>query len=498
MNIVSRHSRLWGINLLLCFAAVASGELTITFPPAETAYTVSTVNQEGVLWAAAPQFFERLGFSWQWDNAAQQLSCTKNNLRYVFSRDVPWYSSNEELCRLSAPPQRIGAEFYVSVPALLEITKTCCGVNITWDSVKQVLSVSRQLFTITSVSVDKRDRGVLLTVALTAQVPFDYTYAHPRVTFEFERATIDTGSVKILRSTGLVDSITSYQAEESAGITVALSQEIDEPRIDYLDDRKVVLITLNPKTVKPLPAKRLNEAVSTAIRTIVIDPGHGGKDPGAIGPGGAREKEIVLAIALHLRDLLKQQREIKVFLTREKDIFIPLAERTRMANKWNADLFVSIHANATGGSKKKKETTYGYKVYFLSQAKNEEDKLAAMRENAVIELEEKPQNYSALQNVLIDLAGNEYLRESQELSIFLDQKFESALSRKISRQAKGIGQANFWVLNGAYMPSILIETGYISNRAEEKLLQSRQFQKQMAKAIFEALLLFKKKYETEQ
>ena len=498
MNVLSRHNHLYGIGLLLCAAVVASGELTITFPPARAACTVSTINHESGLWAAAPQFFERLGFSWQWDNAAEQLSCVKNNRRFLFSADVPWYSKSDDLCRLPAPPQRIGAELYIPLPALLEIANALYDGNIKWDSVRQALSISVQPYTVTLASVDKRDGGVLLTVALTEPVRFDYTYAYPRVTFNFEGATVDTASLKITRRTGLVDSLISHQAKESAGLTVTLSREIDEPQVDYLEDQKIVLVTLKPKAVKPLPAKRPDEAVSSAIRTIVIDPGHGGKDPGAIGPGGIREKDVVLGIALHLRDLLKQHRGIKVFLTREKDIFIPLADRTRMANKWNADLFVSIHANATSGSRKKKETTRGYKVYFLSQAKNEEDKLAAMRENAVIELEEKPRNYSALQNVLIDLAGNEYLRESQELSILLDQKFEAALGRRISRQAKGIGQANFWVLNGAYMPSILIETGYISNRAEERLLKSRQFQKSIANAIFEVLLSFKKKYETEQ
>lgn len=497
MNVLSRHRHLCGIGLLL-YIAVASAELTITFPPAGAAHMVSTVNREDGLWAAAPQFFEHIGFSWQWDGAAQQLSCVKNNRRYVFSSEISWYSSNDDLCRLPASPQLIGAELYVPLSTLLEIVKTLYVGNVKWDAMRQALSIRGQSFTIASVSVDKRDGGVLLTVTLTEPVRFDYTYSFPRATFIFKGATVDTASVKISGRTGMVDSLFSFQAEESAGFSVVLSREIEEPRVDYLEDQKIMLITLNPKPAKPLPVKQPDEAVTTAIRTIVIDPGHGGRDPGAVGPGGALEKNIVLAVALRLRNLLKQHRELKIFLTRDKDVFVPLADRTRMANEWNADLFVSIHANATSGSKKKKETTSGYKVYFLSQAKNEEDKLAAMRENAVIELEEKPQNYSALQNVLIDLAGNEYLRESQEISILLDQKFETALGRRISRQARGVGQANFWVLNGAYMPSILIETGFISNRAEEKLLQSKQFQENMAGAILDVLLSFKKKYETGQ
>jgi N-acetylmuramoyl-L-alanine amidase len=155
---------------------------------------------------------------------------------------------------------------------------------------------------------------------------------------------------------------------------------------------------------------------------------------------------------------------------------------------------MSVHADAVPGNIKRKETARGYKIYFLSQAKNEDDKLVAMRENAVIELEEKPQNYSSLQNVLIDLAGNEFLSESQDLCILLDQKLDTSLDRKITKLHLGVGQANFWVLNGAYMPSVLIETGFLSNPSEEKFLSDKKFQNKIALAIYEAIIGFRDKF----
>jgi N-acetylmuramoyl-L-alanine amidase len=193
---------------------------------------------------------------------------------------------------------------------------------------------------------------------------------------------------------------------------------------------------------------------------------------------------------------LKKQSKLKLLLTRDKDVFIPLSDRTKFANEKKADLFISVHANAVPGDIKRKGNARGYKIYFLSQAKNEDDKLVAMRENAVIELEEKPQNYSSLQNVLIDLAGNEFLNESQDLCILLDQKLDTSLDKKITKLHLGVGQANFWVLNGAYMPSVLIETGFLSNPSDEKLLSDKKFQNQMAQAIYEAILGFRDKYET--
>jgi N-acetylmuramoyl-L-alanine amidase len=496
MNAIDRSLRFHVMIALAC-AAVTAGELTVSFIPSGPEQTVPTVVRRDGLWAALPCFFESLGFSWRWDDAAQQLTAVKNADRYVFSRDICWYSHNADLHALAFPPQRIGADLYVSIPTLLEIVSALYGTRFTWNPTTLSLTINQEAFTIVSVSQEHREGKDVYTIQLSDSSHFDYEYRYPRIRFAFSGATIDTAVINSFRKSGIVDSLIGLQTKESVGLTLVLSGKIKEPQVDYLEDQRVILLTLSPISEKSKIGKKRNEPIDATFKTIVIDPGHGGKDPGAIGPGGTREKDVVLGISLYLRDLLKPSGDIKVFLTRDKDIFVPLSQRTIMANERSADLFISIHANAMSGSKKKKETTTGYKVYFLSQAKNEEDKLAAMRENAVIELEEKRENYSALQNVLIDLAGNEYLRESQELSILLDQKFGRSLRKKISRQAKGIGQANFWVLNGAYMPSILIETGFISNRAEEKLLQSKPFQKQMAEAIRDVLLAFKRKYETE-
>jgi N-acetylmuramoyl-L-alanine amidase len=183
-------------------------------------------------------------------------------------------------------------------------------------------------------------------------------------------------------------------------------------------------------------------------------------------------------------------------LTRSDDTFVPLLDRTKFANEKKADVFLSIHANSIEGGNKKKETK-GYKVYFLSQAKNEEDKMAALRENAVIQLEDQAQHYDNLQNILIEMAGNEFLRESQDLSIIIEEAFSGAL-KKIEKLQRGIGQANFWVLNGTYMPSVLVEVGFISHPTEEKILIQDSFQKAIAAALYDATMRFKAKIEDGQ
>jgi N-acetylmuramoyl-L-alanine amidase len=244
------------------------------------------------------------------------------------------------------------------------------------------------------------------------------------------------------------------------------------------------------------PARQRSvDAPKQRIKTIVIDPGHGGKDPGAIGPTGVKEKEVVLAISLALYDLLKKNSSFTLHMTRSTDIFIPLMQRTQFANEKKADLFISIHANSISGDRKKKNNTKGFKIYFLSQAKNEEDKLAAMIENSVIRMEEDKKG-NALQNILIDMENNEFLTESQEISIRVAQTFQEQLTGKIKPLQMGVGQANFWVLNGTYMPSILIETCFISSPLEEKYLVDKKIQKTIAIGITEAIVNFKSTYET--
>lgn len=478
---------------VLWLCGTVSAAITIKELPSGRTSTVPTITLEGGLLTAVPMVFERLGFTWKWDAAGEQLTCTRNAVQYVFTKDVPYYFSGDSMLPLSVSASRVGATIFLPAPEIVAILSKAGGPKIRWNAASRLLTINKSSHSIVSVSSEKKQNGVLVTVELADSLPFDYTYYYPNVTLNFFGATVDTSQVKSLRRVGLVDSLFSVQFNESAQVSLLVTREIEDPQIDYLEDLHTILVSLRPKRSLE-KAESPDAAQRSGIRTIVIDPGHGGKDPGAVGPGGTMEKDVTLKIARQLRDLLKKKKEIKVFLTRESDVFVTLADRTKMANNRNADLFISLHVDALPGAQKKRETTKGYKVYFLSQAKNEYDKLAAMRENAVIEFEEKPQNYNALKNVLVDLAGNEYLRESQDLSILIDRQLEASLSKKIARLQLGIGQANFWVLNGAYMPSILIESGFISNPSEEKVISEKSFQKDLANALYEAVMKFTEKY----
>ncbi|MBN1823926.1 MAG: N-acetylmuramoyl-L-alanine amidase [Endomicrobiales bacterium] len=216
---------------------------------------------------------------------------------------------------------------------------------------------------------------------------------------------------------------------------------------------------------------------------IVLDAGHGGEDPGAIGPNGTKEKDVNLAITKRLKTLLDNDENFKVFLTRRDDTFIPLVERTSYANDKKADLFISIHCNAS-----MKNTSSGFEIYFLSENASDSDAAAtAILENSVIELEGKPDKQrTKLQTLLWSMTVNEFINESSELCSLITKE----VTKRIRIENRGVKQAGFYVLRGAAMPAALVECAFISNYGEEAKLKSRKFQSYIADSIYEGIMKY--------
>ena len=217
------------------------------------------------------------------------------------------------------------------------------------------------------------------------------------------------------------------------------------------------------------------------IKKIVIDPGHGGRDAGAVGRRGAKEKDINLQVAKLLRDMIVKELKVDVVLTREKDTFISLRERSVIANMENADIFISLHCNAS-----RRLASRGIEVYFLSEAKTDWERAVEALENASLkfELPEKEAE-DILDAILLDLAQTEFLKESQKLAEFIQKSLVDK-----EEMDRGVKQAGFYVLYGVYMPAVLIEMGFITNPQEERLLRSKKYQKRICKKIVEGMKKF--------
>lgn len=216
-------------------------------------------------------------------------------------------------------------------------------------------------------------------------------------------------------------------------------------------------------------------------KKVVIDPGHGGKDPGAIGPKGLMEKDVVLDIALKVRDLLKDNPNYDIVLTRDKDVFIPLNERTELANRVNADLFISIHANASPNSRAK-----GVETYLLNWTDDEEAIRVAARENA-ISVKKMRELKGEIGVMLASLEREAKRDDSVKLAGYVHNALIQSLRSSFSRNDNGVKQALFYVLVGAQMPSCLLEISYISNPEEERLLSDELYRLNIARAIVDGI-----------
>lgn len=234
-----------------------------------------------------------------------------------------------------------------------------------------------------------------------------------------------------------------------------------------------------PAAISGISGKTAKANLARKKKIIVLDAGHGGQDPGAIGHNGVKEKNVNLKIVKELVRLFKNDPNngYEVMLTRDDDTFIALVERTNMANEKQADLFISIHCNA---SMKKKSR--GFEIYFLSEkASDSEAAATAVLENSVIELEGKPTKKRArLQELLWSLVVNEFINESSELCCLISEE----VTRRIKIGNRGVKQAGFHVLRGAQMPAVLVECAFLSNLEEESRLRTKRFQRKCADAIY--------------
>ncbi|HUT86393.1 MAG TPA: N-acetylmuramoyl-L-alanine amidase [Elusimicrobiales bacterium] len=218
-------------------------------------------------------------------------------------------------------------------------------------------------------------------------------------------------------------------------------------------------------------------------RVIVIDAGHGGKDSGGIARRKVVEKNINLLVAKALAEYFKKHKNLKVILTRASDMFIPLHKRSKIANDAKADIFISIHANAHRISKQN-----GFEVFVLS--KNASDPWAAEVaefENSVAEME-KDKLVTSADVLLHSMAKNEHINDSLALGGLITKR----VTKDVSLKNRGVKKGDFYVLRGTYMPSILIETGFVTNKRDRKILSSSSYRKKISNAIYKAILTYAK------
>ncbi len=258
--------------------------------------------------------------------------------------------------------------------------------------------------------------------------------------------------------------------------------------------RTLIAGSNNNSSITSAPAKDIDslvDALGLKIRRVVIDPGHGGHDPGAIGPSGLKEKDVNLKIAKALKSKLQKDGKKygieHVSLTRNRDKFIRLEERTNIARKKDADLFISIHCNAARSKK-----AYGIETYILSLTKDKRALEVAARENAL-----STQDISDMENIIKKIVNNTKIDESEELATHVQNSIVTKVNKKYNKvKNKGVKKAPFVVLIGADVPSILVESSFITNPREEKRLKNESYIDKIADGIFAGVVEYSKGIQT--
>ena len=375
---------------------------------------------------------------------------------------------------------------FISAEDIVYITGVLKGKYYYWDAEKHRIIESGYFPSIKKLKVNREQISIIHNIDLEPSskrigknilinIPYGFYFGPPFL--YFDNAEDPIKSIEITYT--------------SKGTMFKVHLRRDVP-LKILKSTGLFVLKLQESTNTPTGStnnviKQKQQNYHSKIDVIVIDPGHGGKDPGAISKRGTREKDITLSIAKKLAKKLRKK-GFKVILTRDRDKFLTLGERARIANKSKCDLFISIHANYSKGQR-----AHGIETYFLSEARTKWERSVAAFENSVIkyEIKEETSGKNILKWILGDMAQNEFLRESQDLAAFV----ERSVTKKAGSLDRGVKQAGFYVLRGVYAPSILIETGFITNPKEEKLLKSNRYQNKIADGITEGILKYKRYYE---
>ncbi|MGH8016385.1 MAG: N-acetylmuramoyl-L-alanine amidase family protein, partial [Candidatus Zixiibacteriota bacterium] len=350
------------------------------------------------------------------------------------------------------------------------------------------------------LAISRKANGLLIELFLTSSLAYDVFVTEGN----WVNISVRDGKVNRTRILSRLDNRLMYdlkvhQLVESGQVSFRMRRKINVWHHKLVFGPPRIQISIEDSDFEideTLPVASIGP--DSRIDVIVIDPGHGGDDYGAIGPRGTREKDVALDISKELAKLIRKDKQFKVIMTRDRDKTITLQDRARIANESAADLFISIHANAN-----LKEHIRGWNVFFLAPAKNDSARAVAQFENSAF-LREQAQIRSdpdeaytdyyrdPVINILNEMIMTEFQEESHDFAFMLDREF-----REFSEvPARGVDQAGFYVLNTVYTPSVLIETGFITNPQEEKVLTSKLYRKEIVEAIYESIKRFKAKYES--
>jgi N-acetylmuramoyl-L-alanine amidase len=503
-------SRLFFISVLTSVISFSQVENQLQLVHGEKISYVPTYMREGKLYFSLIHFAEALSLKYALepkqdkvtvDLGIYSLKAKIKNPYLVFTNKQ---KGTEKIIQLPTSTYFSNNNLYLPLKYLLPSLKTATGwqvdlegqnkLHVKMEKIPKVREVdlSDAQFGITGFSLDEKANGTLVRIKSSRSiVSYTSSFKDGILTVVFRDVNLDESKFALEKHKGLIKNIKAKNSGDDCEIKFSLREEYTTSEVLNAAQSNDILITLHNK-IFTNNSEKVAKSERWNFDVVVIDAGHGGKDFGAIGITGAKEKEINLAIALKLGKLIeKELKDVKIVYTRSDDKFVELYKRGKIANDNNGKLFISIHCNSTP---KKNSNASGFEVYLLRPGKTQDAIEIAETENAVIQFEEDPKRYQKLTDenfILVSMAHSAYMKYSEKFAELLHNQF----SNDFSLESRGVKQAGFYVLVGASMPSVLIESGFLSNKKDAEYLKSSKGRDEIASAIFRAVKGYKAYYE---
>jgi N-acetylmuramoyl-L-alanine amidase len=427
------------------------------------------------------------------DRLAGGLTLTARGRSIVLTENQNVVSVAGRLVPLPAPPLRRDGRWFVPAEFLPRALSSALDVRLDLRRSARLLIVGDLRVPRVVARVDAGANNVAVTFDITPNTESRVNAQPGRIVVQLDADALDL-SIPLVPAQAFVQSITAGDTPQTVVINLGpryATHRVTTTQPDAGSGR--VTIDLMPATtdVAPVPAPpspapdtRLvipTQGPSTGLRTVVIDPGHGGDENGTQGAKGTLEKEITLSVARRLRTLIESRLGLKVFLTRDDDRTMSLDDRSAFANNHHADVFLSIHANSAV-----RPALKGAEVYYLTVERADEEARKKADENATT-LPALGGGSRAIDLILWETAQARYLEQSATLAGYIEQ----SLRPRIEMSPRAVQQAPFRVLVGANMPAALVEIGYLSNAEQETLMATAAYQEQVALSLLDALIKFR-------
>ncbi len=398
---------------------------------------------------------------------------------------------------LPVPVLDFAGDLWLPMVFLEQVVGPQTRERVAWNAAAGQLTLGSADYSVAGLNVEVLGRTT--AVHIFCREPLGYRTSSPRsgvIDLKIYGGEVNVATVGSSRRRGLVQAVSSRQYRDHATVTILVDQLVGRYRTYTADEGREIVVVLEEEQVStmPDPVPRGHASVNIDqgpvditnridVQTVVVDPGHGGHDVGAVSRRGIMEKDVNLGVAKELRRYLEKESDLKVILTRDNDSSLELADRAEIANSSGGDLFLSLHCNSWFN-----DSAHGIETYFLSPARSDWAKSVEAAENRAGRTTGPAGEPDDVEFIVWELVQNRFISSSSQLAEII----QAEVSRDLGLPNRGVRQAGFRVLVGAYMPAVLIELGFLSHAQEERRLGDRTYQRELAKAIGEAILTYRR------